>query len=45
MGEMRNIYKLLIGNPERKRSFGRNRSILDDNIRTGLKEIVWEIVE
>jgi hypothetical protein len=30
--EMRNAYKILIGKPEGKKSFGRYRSRLEDNI-------------
>jgi hypothetical protein len=36
-GEMRNAYKILVGNPEGKRSLGRPRRKLDDNIRMGLR--------
>jgi hypothetical protein len=31
MGEMRNIYKILVGVPERKRPLGRFRSRMKDN--------------
>jgi hypothetical protein len=44
MGEMRNAYKIFIGKHERKRSRGRPRRRWEDNIRTDLREIVWEVV-
>jgi hypothetical protein len=37
---MRNAYKILFGNPEGKRPFGRPRCIWED-IRTDLTEIGW----
>jgi len=39
MGEMRNVYKILIVKPEGKRPRGRNRYKLDKNIKMILKEI------
>jgi len=45
LGEMRAVYKILIGKPERKRPFGRPRRRWDDNIIMDLKEIGWEVVE
>jgi hypothetical protein len=39
MGEKRNVYRLLVGKPERKRSLGRPRCRLIDNIKTDLLEI------
>jgi hypothetical protein len=36
MGEMRNSYKILVGKPEEKRTFGRPRFGWEDNIRIGL---------
>jgi hypothetical protein len=41
MGEMRNVYSILVGRPERKRSLGRHRRRLEDNIRMDLREIGW----
>jgi len=36
MGDVRNIYKILVGKPERKRPFGRPRHRFEDNIRMDL---------
>jgi hypothetical protein len=44
MGEMRNMYKILVGKPEWKRPFLRPRRRWEDNIRMGLREIGWELV-
>jgi hypothetical protein len=42
---MRNVYKILVGKPEGKRSLGRLRRRWEDNIRMDLKEIGWENVD
>jgi hypothetical protein len=42
MGEERNMYKVLMGNPEQKRPLGRPRRKWDDGIRMDLREIGWE---
>jgi hypothetical protein len=39
-GEKTNIYRILIGKPERNRPLGRSRRRLEDNIKTDLREIV-----
>jgi hypothetical protein len=39
MGEKRGLYKVLVGKPERKRSFGRPRRRWEDNIKMDLQEI------
>jgi hypothetical protein len=44
MGEERKVYKLLVGNPEGKRPFGRPRRRWEDGIRMDLRELglgVW----
>jgi hypothetical protein len=41
MGEKRNIYRILVGKPERKRPLGRPRRRWEDNIRMYLREIGW----
>jgi hypothetical protein len=41
VGEMRNVYKILVGKPERKRSKRR----WEDNISIYLREIGWEGVD
>jgi hypothetical protein len=45
MGEMRNIYKILFGELEGKRTLGRPRYRWEDSIRMDLREIRWEIVK
>jgi len=42
MGEMRNVYKILVGRHEGKRTFGRSRYRWEDNIRMNVREIQWE---
>jgi hypothetical protein len=42
MGDVRNIYKILVGKPERKRPFGRPRHRFEDNIKMEVREIGWE---
>jgi hypothetical protein len=41
MGEKRNAYRLLVGNPEGKRPLGRPRRRWVDNIRMDLREVGW----
>lgn len=38
-GEHRNLYKILVGKPEQKKPFGRQRHRSEDNIRTYIQEI------
>jgi hypothetical protein len=45
MGKMGNVYKLLVGVPERKRPRGRPRRRWEDNIRRDLRVIGWEGVD
>jgi hypothetical protein len=45
MGEMRNAYRILVGNPERKRPLKRPMRRWEDNIRMHLREIGWEDVD
>jgi hypothetical protein len=45
MGEVRNAYIILIGNPEGKRPLRRPRSRWKDNIRMNLREVRWEGVD
>jgi len=42
MGEIRSAYNILVGKPEGKRQPGRPSSKWKDNIRMGLRGIVWE---
>jgi hypothetical protein len=41
MGEERNVYKVLVGKPEGKRSLGRPRLRWEDGIRRDIGEIGW----
>jgi hypothetical protein len=45
MGEMRNTYKILVGNPEGKTPCRRSRNRWQDNIRLDLRETGWEGVD
>jgi Lhr-like helicase len=45
MGEMRNIYKILVTKPERKSLLRRPRCRWEDNIRMYLREVEWEFVD
>jgi hypothetical protein len=42
MGEKRNTYRILVGNPEGKRPLGRSRHRWVDNIKIDLREIGWD---
>jgi hypothetical protein len=41
MGEKRNAYRILVGEPEGKRPLGRPRRRWVDNIKIDLREIGW----
>jgi hypothetical protein len=41
----RDAYSILVGNREGKRQLGRPRYRWEDNIRMGLKETGWEVVD
>jgi hypothetical protein len=45
MGEERNVYRVLMGKPERKRPLGRPRRRWEDGIRMDLREIGWRSVD
>jgi hypothetical protein len=45
MGEKRNVYRLLVGKPEGKRSLGRQRHTWIDNIKMDLLEIGLGVVD
>jgi hypothetical protein len=40
-GEKKNVYRLLVGEPEGMRPLGRPRRRLVDNIKIDLREIEW----
>jgi hypothetical protein len=42
MGENRNAYRMMVGNPEGKRPLRRPRHRWVDNIKIDLREIVWD---
>jgi hypothetical protein len=42
-GEGRNVYMVLVGNPEGKRPLGRLRRRWEDRIRMDLREIGWGV--
>jgi hypothetical protein len=44
-GEKRNVYRLLVGKPERKRPLGRPRRRWIDNIKMDLLEIGVNVVD
>jgi hypothetical protein len=41
MGEGRGAYRILVGRPEGRRSFGRPRRRWEDNIKMDLQEVGW----
>jgi hypothetical protein len=45
MGEMRNSFKILVGEPEMNKLFGRPRCKREDKITVDLREIGWEAVD
>jgi hypothetical protein len=42
VGEKRNAYRILVGNPEGKRPLGKPRRRWVNNIKMDLKEIGWD---
>jgi hypothetical protein len=44
MGEDRKVYKVLVGNTERKRPLGRPRRRWEDGMRIDLREIGWGVL-
>jgi hypothetical protein len=45
MGEMRNVYSILVGKSEGEGSLGIPRHRWKDNVRMDLKEVGWEGVD
>jgi hypothetical protein len=45
MGAKRNVYRILVGKPEGKRSLGRPRRGWMNNIKMDLREIEWDGVD
>jgi hypothetical protein len=42
MGERRNAYRILVGNPEGRKPLGRPRRRWVDNIKMDLREVGWD---
>jgi hypothetical protein len=42
MGEMRNVYSILVGKPEGKKPLRRPTHRWEDNVRLDLREMGWE---
>jgi hypothetical protein len=45
IGKMRNACRILVGSPERKRQFRNQGCRCEDNIKTNIKEVVFDGVE
>jgi hypothetical protein len=45
MGETRNAYRILVGNPEGKRPLRRRRCRWVDNIKIDIREIGWDGID
>jgi hypothetical protein len=45
MGERRNAYRILVGNPEGRTSLGRPRRRWVDNIKMDLREVGWDWID
>jgi len=45
MGEMRNVYNILVGKTEGERPLEKPRRRWEDNIRMDIREIDWEGVD
>jgi len=41
VGAMRNLYRDLVGKPERERPVGRPAGKFEDNVKVGIKEMGW----
>jgi hypothetical protein len=41
MGEIKDVYRVLVGKPEGKSPLGRTRSRWEDNIKMDLQEVGW----
>jgi hypothetical protein len=40
-----NVYRILVGKPEGKRPLRKRRCRWADNIKTGLREIGWDVID
>jgi hypothetical protein len=45
IGTRKNAYKVLVGKPEGKSPFGRRRSRCEDNVNSGVREIVFQWID
>jgi hypothetical protein len=44
-GEMRAVYRVLVGKPDRRRPLGRRRHRLEDNIQIDLQEVEYQVMD
>jgi hypothetical protein len=45
MGEVKGAYNILVGRPDRRRQLGRPRRRWEDNIKMGMREIGFGVVD
>jgi hypothetical protein len=45
MGDRKGAYRFLVGRPDGKKSLGRPRCRWEDNIKMGLQEVEWGIMD
>jgi hypothetical protein len=45
IGEKKNAYRILVGNPEERRPLGRPRRRWVDNIKMDVREIGWDDID
>jgi hypothetical protein len=45
MGEKRNVYRIMVGKPERKRPLGRPRHKWANNVTMVLRETSWGVMD
>jgi len=45
MGERRDVYRVLVGKTEGKRPLGRPRHRWEDNMKVGLQEVAYGVID
>jgi hypothetical protein len=45
VGEVKGVYRILVGRPEGRRPLGRPRCRWEDNIKMELQEVGWEAMD
>jgi hypothetical protein len=45
MGDKKGAYRVLVGKPDGKKSFGRPRCRWADNIKMGLQKVEWGVMD